>query len=257
MVAFLIGLWHLISVNLIRNAILHGALTLTILNGFLLSLFQFLIAHSSSAIIYSTLIYFLKTIGIPLVVSEKEFNGIIDHLIKTSDTQIYNIINITSSSYFNDDIKYSPFNIIQYDCSNKIFMSKDEPNSWICFDFNQYRIYPSQYTIKSIEDEDKFSFPTSWVIEGSNNNKDWAIIDEKYNCHKICNHGLIRTINVDVKQKNVHFRYIRMRLTDKNVEENYIFALDSFEFYGSLAKLKNDDDDDDESIETPTMFIHK
>lgn len=255
MAGFLIGLWHLFEVNLIGNAIAHGSLTLKIINGFLYCLHKFYLAHKASFYI-SYLASILSYLGIFFYSSNKEFDGIINHLSKTNDAFIFNLINVTALSYYSDDLRYHPFNVIMYNCSDRIFMSKDEPYSWISFDFNQYRVRPSKYMIKPIENKDKPLFPLSWIIEGSSNNVDWTIIDVKVQWNGFNSIDFKPNIfTIGDNKKNEHFRYIRMRLIDTNVNNNYIFALDSIEFYGSLAKLKNNGDG--ESIETPKIFEYK
>lgn len=201
--------------------------------------------------VYSALVYFLRKIGIHIFINDKNFTGIVNQYVNTSNT-----INVTASSCFNNDcLKYNPINVIQFDCPDKIFISKNEPNSWICFDFNRYRVFPSQYTIKSIENKFIQYHPKSWVIEGSKDNTNWTILDFKSVESEFSSNNDIRTFNIEINKKSIHYRYIRLRLIGKNFVGNDILALDSFEIYGSLAKLKNEGDE--ESIEAPIMLMHK
>ena len=72
---------------------------------------------------------------------KKQFNGILNHLRSVfKDENIFNEIDITSSSTYLDDDEYSARNVIQYEDPNKEFCSKDVKNSWLCVDFKDHRI---------------------------------------------------------------------------------------------------------------------
>ena len=76
-----------------------------------------------------------------------DFDGIINYLRKQSNNQIENEIKITASSiYDSNENTYGPYNSIQYE-NQKIFCSQHSTNSWICFEFTNYQIIPTHYTI--------------------------------------------------------------------------------------------------------------
>ena len=103
-------------------------------------------------------------------------NGIIYSLLKKSEK-----IEINSSSTLDD--KHSPQNLINYDDNKKTYFSSENlENSWVSFNFNNYSVIPLNYTLQSVFDKScDISNPKDWVIEGSNNNVEWSIIDEQKN----------------------------------------------------------------------------
>ena len=57
--------------------------------------------------------------------------------------------------------------------------SKDQPNNWLCFDFKEHRIIPTDYTIKSYHVEKNYRSPKSWAIEVSNDNSSCKLLMNK------------------------------------------------------------------------------
>ena len=133
------------------------------------------------------------------------------------------------------DDSYSPRNVINYsDDLIKYFSSNDSPNSWILFEFTESYVSLSNYTIKSDFTKSKQSdSPKSWVIEGSNDNETWIIIDEQKNVVLTNTKRFIHTFSIE-NPKDFAFNFIRMRLTDKNWSGNNFFKVGSIEFFGKL-----------------------
>mgnify|MGYP001087271975 CR=1 FL=1 len=158
--------------------------------------------------------------------NDDKFDGIINYLKNESN---YNI-GITSSTTHSSLI---PSNVIEYEDRNKWFHSKDQPNNWICFDFNEKRIIPSNYKIRSsIYDVNQHN-PRSWNIEGSNDNANWEILSEEKDSQYLNGKHLVHLFTINNKITK-EYRYIRMRLTGKNWMDYDYFMLDSFELYGNL-----------------------
>ena len=158
-----------------------------------------------------------KTFSVKL---NKDFDGIINFLSKQSNGQIENYINVTASSNIKD---CPPINSILY----------DDKNSWICFDFKDRRIIPSDYEIKSYSCSEFYDHPKSWIIECSNNKNDWITVDEQKDCNYLNGKNIVHTFAMN-KANNNEYRYIRMRLTGNNWRNCNDLKLDSFEIYGKL-----------------------
>ena len=112
---------------------------------------------------------------------ENEFNGIINYLKMQSNGEINKLLNITASSISKSNYgnsNFDPSNVILYDDQKKVYMSENVPNSWICFDFRNNLIVPTEYTIKSSSTPSNSSKPKSWVIEGSNDSNNWEITEK-------------------------------------------------------------------------------
>lgn len=174
-------------------------------------------------------------IGTTLLYSKnKEFKGIIDYLSTQSSGDIFQKIKITSSSVANQNESFSPINSILYDDETRYFLSASQKNSWICFDFKNHRIIPTNYTIRSFNaSENEGAHPKSWVIEGSNDNQEWEILDQQKDCSLLNGMNLVHTFPID-NQDNKNFRFIRMRQTMHNWIFSYCLCIDSIEFYGTL-----------------------
>lgn len=109
---------------------------------------------------------------------DNEFNGIINYLKMKSDDNIDNEISLTFSTndHENKDDNWTDIlNILLYNDQSKEFFTKNYKDSWICFDFKDKTIFPTDYTVKT----DVGQFLKSWFIEVSNDCKNWEIVDEK------------------------------------------------------------------------------
>lgn len=104
---------------------------------------------------------------------EKVWDGILNYLCKKSNGEIDNEIKITASSNRDNDL---PKNVTNYEDDLSYFYSLNQSNSFLCFDFNKYKVIITDYTIKS---KDSSYNPKSWVIEASNNQETWEIIDSQ------------------------------------------------------------------------------
>ena len=156
-----------------------------------------------------------------------QFDGIINFLRKKSNDNIKSMINITASSIIGDN--YSPYNACLF--KDNYFESNNENNSWICFDFKEHKIIPSNYIIKSCGSGQP-NKPKTWILEGSNDQTNWQILDEQNNCPHLKGSYAVHTF--DIQKENIGpFKYIRIKQTGNNWQGNYYyFTMNSIEFYG-------------------------
>lgn len=168
---------------------------------------------------------------IPILFEEnKEFKGIINFLRNKYNNNITNKINITSSSSLNEI--FGPTNVILHDDKSRYFLSENKPDTFICFDFKKKKVIPKNYTIRSAP-YDGGAHPKSWVIEGSNDNENWSVIDIQNNCTELNGLSYVHTFDIKNDEDN-EYRYIRMRQTDKSFAINDYLRFESFELYGFL-----------------------
>lgn len=174
-----------------------------------------------------------KSIFLPFQ-SDKEFNGIINYLSTQSRGNIFQKINISSSSTANENESFSPINSILYEDETRYFLSGSHKNSWLCFDFKKHRIIPTNYTIRSFHAlPNEGAHPKSWVIEGSNDNHDWTILDKQKDCPLLNGMNLVHTFSIENPEEK-DFRFIRIRQTMCNWVFSDCLCIDSIEFYGYL-----------------------
>ena len=161
------------------------------------------------------------------------WNGIFNRLRRMAGGQIENLVHFTSSSIYNNDDKYRLQNVVLFDESDKFFCSMNKNNSWICFDLKDHRAVLTHYTIKSVKMPVNGKHPRSWVIEGSNDNMMWSTISDEKDCPYLNGQSLVHTFKVN-GNCTTEFRYIRMRLTCLNWNNNDYLKIESFEIYGRL-----------------------
>lgn len=163
--------------------------------------------------------------------SNQHFNGIFHNFGKNSNGIISNDVNITSSA----DTDYrQPKNVVQYNNSSRdSFYSINMPDQWICFELKNHQLIPSCYEILSSPFPKGNHHPKSWVIEASNDGKNWTIIDEQNNCSYLNDKSVIHCFPIETKD-NKSFRYFRFHSTGENWYHYNIIMFHSIEFYGSL-----------------------
>ena len=140
-------------------------------------------------------------------------------------------VDISSSSYCNE--RFTPSNVVLYDDKSKCFESRNEKNSWICFDFKENRIAPTDYTIRSATANENMSHPKNWVIEVSDDNNKWSIINEQKNCSHLRGKSHVHNFEIDNKNTKA-YRYIRLRQNRVEWSNHNILFFESIEFYGFL-----------------------
>lgn len=164
--------------------------------------------------------------------SNNEFNGIINYLREKSNGNITNEIDFTASSSYNEisDNFGHVSNIAIFDNDEKGFFTKSIPNSWICLDFKDHKIIPTDYTINTCSGG---PYPMSWVIEASNdNNSSWDPIDEQRDYPDFNGPNLSHSFKIG-KENLKEYRFIRIRQIKTYNNSNHL-GIGSFEIYGTL-----------------------
>ena len=110
--------------------------------------------------------------------------------------------------------------------------SKDEPNSFIQFDFKSMRVCLSGYSLKSHYANTQFF--VSWVIEVSDDGSTWEAVDER-NTRALVGPNRVKTYECS-RQRDKFVRFVRMRQTGKNSGSDDYLLLSQIEFFGKLTK---------------------
>lgn len=166
--------------------------------------------------------------------NENTFAGIVSYMKKNSTTNIYDLIDITYSSNNNENSdQYHPRSMFMYEDKGKHFVTKNIKGSWICFDFKDHRVIPTDYTLRSASTYPNWYHPKSWVIEGSTDNLSWQILDDQKNCSYLNGKNLSHTFKIKNEESN-EFRFIRMKSTGNDWGNANYLAIESFEIYGTL-----------------------
>lgn len=137
-------------------------------------------------------------------------------------------INFTCSSHVNGDKNL----LLQIENTTNKFYTRSQQDSWICFEFKKHRIIPTNYTIRSFTNSVDSHHPRNWIIEVSNDNKNWTTIDEQTDNSTLKGNNIVHTF--PVKKTEESFKFIRMRITGPNWYNNYRLYICSMEIYGKL-----------------------
>jgi hypothetical protein len=171
---------------------------------------------------------------VPLVKLEipmKEANslqGIISYLTKKHGGNVHEkgIVTIVSKSI---DPDYYPLKSVADLTSDSWFVSKDEPDQWVYWDFCKMRVRPTHYTIVALS----AWMLKSWVVEGSLDGKRWTEIDRQTNNQDFKDDYATASFAVS---KPAECRFIRLTQTDKNHRSDDCLVLVSVEFFGTLSE---------------------
>ena len=168
-------------------------------------------------------------------------NGILSKLSKFGQINLNEsgIIQAYSSSVYKNFPNLVPGNVLNTSQS-EYFMSNDAENSWIAFDFKKIRVEISYYELQTYGNSAN-SHLKSWVLEVSNDEKNWHIVDTRND---------IDTLNAEwgkgiFKCSEREFgRYVRLRQTGPNHRNSNCLLLCSIEFYGQFCRERKQSRED-------------
>lgn len=136
----------------------------------------------------------------------KEFSGIINYLRTKSSGKIDDELEITASSCnASNDEKYLPSNVALFDDQSKSFVSSSAQNNWLCFNFKKHLVNPTNYTIRTINWWTSVKHPKSWLIECSNDNSSWEVVDDVNECSELRGCGLVHTFKIKKQPSKFEF----------------------------------------------------
>lgn len=170
--------------------------------------------------------------------ANNRFKGIIYKLHDCNPSSSNNgkIINITASSLSGNNNNYKPENVIDYEFIDSAFYSKNEKNSWIKFDFKERKVKPSAYSIRSNNWGGVGHWhPQHWVIEGSNDDNEWTVLDSHTNDHSIDDQSKSNTFLIQT-ENNTFYQYLRLRQRGLNTADNDALIISAFEFFGAIQE---------------------
>jgi hypothetical protein len=177
-----------------------------------------------------------KSLSRPLP-GPNSLDGIIAYLSRIGRGNVHdlNVVQVTASSRYAQNPVCDPKNIADLEVHSN-FGSLNMPNQWICYDFQDMRIRPTHYSIKSSYDARvNDANLKSWVVEVSISGSEWDIIDQRDMNNELNGPNRIRSFPVsDVEE----CRYIRLRQTGKNHSGTDFLIFSAFEVFGTLFEAK-------------------
>ena len=158
---------------------------------------------------------------------KKYEQNIIQYLSAQCNGNVHNkkIVYITSSSQGG-----VIGNIVEKNDHN-CFVSKDVPNSWIQFDFNDKKVLLDSYTLKSRDYGKNGSHLKSWILEVSNDGQNFTEIDRHTDCDLL--NGFLKTATFNVSYSTPQ-RFVRLKQIDRNWAGFWQIVINQIEFSGFL-----------------------
>lgn len=156
---------------------------------------------------------------------ENPFHGIINYLNDECGDNIHDagVVEITCSSSLCNDPQW-----VSYRDWNGYWQSGAGEGSWICFDFKEKSIAPTNYSLRSISEY----YPLHWEVKASTDGSSWVTLDSRDNDE--LEEGTIGIYPCDGKGE--FFRFFKIAATGKsNLDEDYL-SLSEVEFFGSLRR---------------------
>ena len=162
---------------------------------------------------------------------DRPFWGILSYLSEECGGNVHlkGIVNITSSS----DDRNKCHQVTDYGW-NDYWRTKDEEDSWICFDFKDKTVRLTKYSVKS----GGCHYLHDWVIEGSNDGCLWKGLDwHRMECVK--EYYITNTYECGGLLESLFskgFRYLRVREIG-NPSLGSVLSLSAIEFFGTLHSV--------------------
>lgn len=153
----------------------------------------------------------------------------------------------------NKDTDFKTSNLLEYDddkiddcyyhkilpppkdkADNNIKLNKEENNNWIEFDFNEcFKVSLFAYTIRTNSFGETFSHPKHFMIQGSNGNETWELIDEKKNAIELNGARKMHTYFLeDLSRPYQKIRFLQLDTHFQYKDKQYVMALSAIEFHG-------------------------
>ena len=172
------------------------------------------------------------------------FNGICAFLNNECNGNAHEqgLISITSSTIGINQ----PYQVIDYGWEGD-WGTKNKPNSWLMFDFNDYLVELTGYSLMSIPSHINNAHPRIWVLEASNDLENWDTFDKREMNNDLNGKNKVKCFSF---RRSDSYRYVRIRQTDLNHSHNNYFAISQMEFFGSILPAVKFINDKDKRINT-------
>ena len=165
-------------------------------------------------------------------VKERPFDGIIAHLTREYGGNVHDkgIVAVTASSV--GDPRYPAKNAADLSAYNW-FVSGDRANSWLCYEFKDFRVSVGAWSVRSFGYGRGAAHPQALKLQGSDDGVGWTDIGRVYDLNDRY------ATKAQVLQKETdYFRYVRLTQEGKNCCQSDILALSAFEIFGFLIDCR-------------------
>jgi hypothetical protein len=160
--------------------------------------------------------------------------GLISYLSEQCGGNVHDkqIVQVSASSTARNSPACAAKNLVDLK-ADSLYVSRDAPNQWICYDFGQLTIAPTHYSIRSRFDGGPgWNNIKSWVIEGSGNGDEWTEVDRREGNDELKDKNVSRLFEVT---NSGEFRFIRLRQTGTTHDNKDFLTLSGFEIFGTVV----------------------
>jgi hypothetical protein len=161
---------------------------------------------------------------------DRRFEGMISFLTGECGGNVHDkgLVTVSASGQHWSDCP--PGVLVDFESSSPGFATRDADNSWICLTFQNHRIAPTHYSIRSRTDGDCHHL-RSWVLEGSHRGEGWKPLDYRTNNCELTGSGGVATFAVS---DPCEVTMIRLRQTGPNSSAYHHLIVRSIELFGEL-----------------------
>jgi hypothetical protein len=114
------------------------------------------------------------------------------------------------------------------------FYTKNEPNSWICYDFKNMHIKPTHYSLRSPRNCNSYHL-RCWGLEGSQDGKSWVELDRRENNATLKSQDAIATFSIS---ESIEVRMLRLHQLNKNSNGFKALFVSAIEIFGVVFEPK-------------------
>lgn len=158
-------------------------------------------------------------------------DGIIQYLTRKYQGNVHDLGIVSVTGNIHTKECWGPRNIVIPQGFSRYRVIGQQELPWICWDFKERRVIPSSYSIQVFHTKLIAVFK-SWVIEVSNDNASWTIIDGQDT--DVLDKALFAHFGI-AQVPREGFRFIRLRATGWNTRGAMRFETNFIEFFGTLC----------------------
>jgi hypothetical protein len=159
----------------------------------------------------------------------ESLQGIIHYLSAACGGNVHDTgaVIVSCSTKYED---FHPKSLLELAADSR-FISKDQPDQWVCYDFGDRTVRPTHYTIRSDFTGPNRNDLKDWVVEGSVDGEGWTLLDERKDNAELYGKGVRRRFEISIV---VEVRMFRLRQTGLNHCRRHALILSAIEIFGDL-----------------------
>jgi hypothetical protein len=154
------------------------------------------------------------------------FRGVLDHLMRTDPSSF----EVTSSSGDSPEVVCS---LSELSTSWQSGFKLRDP--FIQFNFDRRRLALRAYSLQAADSADD-RHPSVWLVAGSNDQEEWAILDEQVQNWDLRGRGFTTSCVCDGRESDDAFKFIHFQMPEPNFEGDWTFRLARIELFGTLVR---------------------